>query len=446
MFGGASKQAMRIALWPTGGLPPWRRGLPFFPAEPRSAVERLRSVGSRQVWTRGPIWKRLALGSAMALGWPIATFFDALMLSAKREKWGGRGGFLATFGTLYRAALTRNIPPNQYAVHVSLGVSPNELPDYLMPLDLRALHNLSIERGAVPTVVQHKARFAETCRAHGLTCVPTLATFEHGTSTGEDVLSKLREPLFVKALTGNRGAGANLWRPSDRGFVSSNGQELTADELIEWLRTQNCIVQPVLTDHPALQALGTVALSNLRLVTAKAPQTAAVPIAASLSLAVEPDSLTGHAGIHCGIDISSGRITGTSKSVEEDDRLVGRDLVGFTMPHWSECIGIACQAHDEAFPAFTTLGWDLVVTSNGPVLLETNVNWRIMGHQKLTGPLGLALADVIDASLLPVQADRPEAGPPAKRASRLPLPALQGDRAHAGAKGRKRRPPAAKAS
>lgn len=428
---------MRIAFWPSGYVPPWRRGFPFFPAEPRSAVERLRAAGSSQVWTRGPLWRRVALGSAMALGWPIVTFIDALTLSAKRNKWGGPGDFLTSFASLYRAALTRNIPPNQYAIHVSLGVGRDQLPDYLMPLDLRALHHLSIEQGAVPADVQDKARFEQACRAHRLPSVPTVAAFDQGNSTGEDILRIWREPLFVKALTGNRGAGAELWRPSARGFVSSSGHELTVDELIDQLRGQNCIVQPVLQDHPALQAFGTVALSNVRLITAKGHHTRSAPIAASLSLAVEPGSLTGHTGIHCGIDLTSGTITGTSKSVEEDDRLVGRDLIGFAVPHWSECISIACRAHDKAFPAFTTLGWDLVVTPTGPLLLEANVNWRIIGHQKLTGPLGPALANVIEELLEPAEADRSRAGSPPARASRSPSPAPPADSDPSGAGSRK---------
>jgi hypothetical protein len=438
---------MSVRLWPAGGIPPWRRGFPFFLAEPRSAVERLRAAGARQAWTHGSPWKRWALGCAMTAGWPVVTFIDSLKLSARRAKWGGQAGFMATFADLYRAALWRNIPPNQYAMHVSFGVEPDRLADFLMPLDLRALQRLSIAQGARPRDVQDKARFEEICRGLGLPCVPTVAAFDHGVSTGEDKLRKWKAPLFVKALSGNRGAGAELWQPGVRGFVSSSGQELTLDELIDRLRPENCIVQPVLEDHPALRAFGTVALSNIRLITAKAGETPAVPIAASLSLAVEEGSLTGHAGIHCGIDIATGTITGTSRSVEEDDRLAGRDIAGFAVPDWKACVTIACKAHDEAFPAFTTLGWDVALTATGPVLLEANVDWRIVGHQKLTGPLGqTALAGVIDALLAPAKADRSPEGLPPGQAVRSPSPAPRAGRGPSGAGNRTPRHRAAKGS
>lgn len=410
-------------------------------------MERLRAAGSHEVWRQKPLWKGLALGSAMAIGWPLVTFVDALKLSWRRSVWQAPTGFLETFVTLYRAALGRNVPPHQYAFHASLMSEPDELADLLLPLDLRLLHGMSIAQGAEPDDVQDKARFEKICRAHRLACVPTIATFSRGTHTGEEVLRKSRAPLFVKALTGNRGAGAELWTPSARGFVSSNGEELGMEELIDWLRPQNCIVQPVLRDHPVLQALGTVALSNIRLITAKAPHMPAVPITASLSLAVEQGSLTGHAGIHCGIDIATGALMGSSRPVEEDDRLVGREIAGLTLPDWGECVELACKAHDEAFPAFTTLGWDLALTAAGPVLLEANVNWRIIGHQKLTGPLGkTSLADIIDELLGPTEADRLPRGRQREQAAQSPSPAPRAGRAPAAAGSRTRRRPARKAS
>jgi hypothetical protein len=383
----------------------------------------------------------------MALGWPLATLFDSVKFSAKRTNWGRETGFVTTFADLYREALWRNISPSQYAIHASFGVEPDRLADFLMPLDLRALRRVSVAQGARPPDVQDKARFEEICRGLDLPCVPTLLAFDHGASTGEDMLRKWKAPVFVKALTGNRGAGAELWQPGGRGFVSRNGQELTLDELIDWLRPQNCIVQPVLEDHAALQAFGTVALSNIRLITAKAPEAPAVPIAASLSLAVEEGSLTGHAGIHCGIDIATGTITGISRSVEEHDRLAGRDVVGFVVPDWSKCVRIACKAHDEGFSAFTTLGWDVALTAAGPVLLEANLDWRIVGHQKLTGPLcQTALADVIDALLAPAKADRLPADPPSGQAVRSPSPAPRASPGPSGVGNRKPRRRAAKAS
>jgi hypothetical protein len=157
---------------------------------------------------------------------------------------------------------------------------------------------------------------------------------------------------------------------------------VTIEEFIDRLRPENCIVQPALEDHPALKDFGTRALSSLRLVTARG-RTRAMLIAAKLSLAVDPESLTGHSGIQCGIDIDRGVVTGTTASAEDDAPPMKLDPIGFVIPYWCDCVRLVCRAHDEAFSAFTTLGWDLVLTEAGPLLLETNVSWGMIGHQRL---------------------------------------------------------------
>jgi len=383
----------------------------------------------------------------MAIGWPLVTLSDSIKISAKRAR-EGRSPFLSSFHTLYRAALLRNVPPAVGALYEwALELKSTELSDVLLPLDLRALQRLSLGRGAVLEDVQNKARFEQICRSYHLPCVPTLATFDHGSFTGEEALRNWVEPLFVKALTGNRGVGAELWTPGGRGFTSSTSDDLTADQLIESLKPQNCIVQPALEDHPTLRGFGTVALSNVRVVTAKGRTIPSTPLAASVSLAVEPGSITGHEGIHCGINLENGQITMTLAPIEEDSRLSNRNLIGFLLPDWSECVRLVCKAHDEAFPAFTALGWDVALTPTGPVLLEANLNWGMFGHQRLSGPLGkTALAEIIDELLGLAGDGRRSASHPSKPGSRSPSPAPQATRAPSGARGRRLRRPAMKAS
>jgi len=391
-------------------LPVWRRGFPFFLARPRSTVEELRAKAARQVWTMGPVWRRLALGGAMTAGWPIVTLIDAVRASGRLS----REGRTESFAKLYAAALARNVPPLQYAQYARfLGDEHEDLRDFLMPLDLRGLQRRDVQAGAISSDVQNKARFEQICRTHRLPCVRTLAVFDHGVATGEDVLRTWNQPLFVKALTGNKGAGAELWRPGGRRFVSNGGQDLTVDQLIDSLRRQNCIVQPLLEDDAALRALGTVALSSLRIVTARGTTIPSTAIAASISLGFEIGTLTGHSGAQCGVDTETGTITAVNGA---DDEIRDR-LIGFAIPDWNECLQLVRKAHDLAFPAFATLGWDVALISDGPTLLETNVGWGMVVHQKLTGPLGRTALSEIIAELL-----APETVPP-YRAGHLPKPA-----------------------
>jgi len=339
----------------------------------------------------------------MIVGWPLVTFVDALRLTK-------RGDGVPGFASLYSAALTRNVPPNQYAHYASLpGFHVSQIADVLLPLDSRGLHSLSRGRGALSDDVQDKARFEKLCSTHDLTCVPTIAVFDGGTSTGVENLQQWGQSFYVKALSGNRGAGAELWTPTMSGFTSSSGRELSIDELIQELGLTNSIVQPVLDDCAELRALGSVALSSLRVVTAKGSSIPATVIAAALSLANKPGSLTSHAGSLCGIDIGTGRITAVRESTDGDAPVIDPEspLIGFQLPSWIDAVELTCRAHDLAFPSFVTLGWDVALTPSEPMLIETNISWNMSMHQSLTGPLGeTPLAEIIDELIAPAQARR----------------------------------------
>ena len=408
-------------------IPIWRRGFPFLLGKPRSAVERLRAFTSGRVWRQGSAIRRLVAGGAMAIGWPVVTLADAARLAMRKDV--GSTGFLE----LYSAALTRNVPPNQYARYAKAECfQADQLPDLLLPLDFAGLHALSRERGAAIGDVQDKARFAQVCQDHGLPCVPTIAMFKDGASTGEEALRVRAGAFFVKSLSGNRGVGAERWTPEGQHFVSSAGRALTMEEVIADLRPTNSIVQPALEDRAELRALGAGALSSLRIVTAKGSSIRASVIAAALSLANKADSLTSHAGTLCGIDVQTGRIIVACDFSEDGEPLpIGGDsrLIGFQLSDWAKAVDLVCRAHDEAFPGFVTLGWDVALTSNGPVLLETNLSWNMAMHQTLTGPLGRTrLADVIDELLEPGAAPGYFQGRRPRQDSRSRSPAPQASR------------------
>ena len=218
-------------------------------------------------------------------------------------------------------------------------------------------------------------------------------------SNGEDRLRAWAAAFFVKSLDGHAGAGAELWQAGEGGLVSGDEVQ-TIDTLIDRFRERTCIVQPVVEDCAALAALGSVALSSIRLVTARGDTIGASVIAASFSLATEVGAVTSHRGTLCGIDVATGAIVAVDTAPDEDPANREPPLLGFTLPGWNDIVALVRTAHDTAFPAFVTLGWDVALTDTGPLLIETNIGWNMTQHQLLTGPLGkTALAEVIDELL-----------------------------------------------
>ncbi len=391
-----------MSVWTRGGLPLSRRGLPFFLSRPRTALERLREAAAKEVWTERPVWKRAALVGGMAAAWPTVGLGSSVSGARELAK-ENRAGFLPSFGSLYAAALKRNVPPHLNSFYqIILGRDAADMADLLLPADQRMLTRMSIRRGAALDDAQDKVRFERMCQAHGLPCVTTLASFDNGAASGEERLHEWRGPIFVKALKGNKGAGAELWSRTRRGFLSPDGRELTIDEFVSGFRPLSCIVQPVLEDCEELRKMGSVALSSVRIVTAKGTGSATA-IAALLSLANKPDSVISHPGTMCGISVDEGVIIQAGAVREKDRAGKAREwdaLLKAQLPYWTETLDLVRRAHDQAFPAFVTLGWDVALTGEGPALLETNVSWSAAQHQIRTGPLGkTALAEIIDELL-----------------------------------------------
>ena len=49
----------------------------------------------------------------------------------------------------------------------------------------------------------------------------------------------------------------------------------------------------------------------------------------------------------------------------------GAAIAGRQLPYWAETLALAEAAH-RAFPSVSRVGWDLAITTNGPLLIEGN--------------------------------------------------------------------------
>lgn len=63
-------------------------------------------------------------------------------------------------------------------------------------------------------------------------------------------------------------------------------------------------------------------------------------------------------------------------------------ITGRKLPYWEETVELSRQAH-RYFPEFPFIGWDIIITESGPVLLEANLTWGVdilqIPHNKALG-------------------------------------------------------------
>ncbi len=293
---------------------------------------------------------------------------------------------------MYWLALRHSIPPLEYALYrFNDPKRRKDMHEYLYWNDLPGLAALNARAGADNRDVQDKDRFAEICAEHGFAHVPTLAVFVRGRQvfpTAPYVPDA--SVLWVKSLRLKGGAGGAKWIKDGDAYRDKDGHGVPAALIADAFRKQDCLVQPFVENHPVVARVTNGALAALRIVTGINKNGRAEFVATLIALP-HGTWTTSVAAILCSVDPTTGRIRhaalpGGERVETHPD--TGAALVGLELPFWHESVDLVLRAHTAAFSRFAFLGWDIALTTDGPILLETNSGWGALFHQMLDGPLG----------------------------------------------------------
>lgn len=172
----------------------------------------------------------------------------------------------------------------------------------------------------------------------------------------------------------------------------SNGVLYTPDSFHEFLQSstvyRDSVIQARIENHPSLCKLsGTSALQTVRVVTfmdaANTPRILFATLKIISGENVFDNFAFGRSGNLLGnVDISTGEINSVVDVDDDGIGLVavshhpstGEPFENFQLPDW----GAACSLVKEAATAFLpliTIGWDVALTSDGPMLIEGNNTW-----------------------------------------------------------------------
>ena len=373
-------------------------GLPFSLLPPRTITERLRRDSLRERYRLLSWPVRIGLFGLAVIGYPIAVAEATVQnLRALRTKEPGIG--VAEGLRMYGLALLRNVPPVEYVLYGFPDPARRSASsEYLYWTDTPALQRLNRLRGADNADVQDKARFAALCLAANLPHAVILAELRGGRQVDGTPLKELQRPeLWVKPTTGSAGRGSRGWSFDGVDTYRSGSEVLTGEQWRAHLLASDCIVQERLTNHPELAPVARdVAVLRLTTVADRAGRVTLLGAGIGLPFGMQP----GAAGsVACTLSLEEGRIIralGRTNEPVEAHPDTGHGFEGFVMPQWQECVALVSRAHRDVFGRFATLGWDVVITPGGPLLLEANSGWNPIGLQYNFGPLGRsALAAVI---------------------------------------------------
>ena len=241
--------------------------------------------------------------------------------------------------------------------------------------------------GTCPALIlQDKFCFWSFMDRHGVPAVPILAHTVGGKLVkGEETLPKLRnlERFFVKPVAANCGSKASIVVVKGGDFTV-DGHKTSIDEMIAG--GDDFIFQPVIENHADIKEINPSSLNTLRLVTCRRRDGSLELWDPGMMRIGRADASVDNfakGGIGVGID-ESGRLKKYGYSHDRDLNYAKAErhpdsnvaFEGRPVPFYAESVRLAMQAH-ALFPRLLTVGWDVAVTPDGPILVEGNHDWDI---------------------------------------------------------------------
>ncbi len=241
-------------------------------------------------------------------------------------------------------------------------------------------------------VISDKGTFSSWAAGKGLPAVPILARFANGAVEGESLeAAAARLPvddLFAKPTRLTWGVGAARWlHAGDRTWTAEDGSRVGAHAIVAQLcdasKRDPFILQRALRSHASLAPLAPRALCTIRCITfldaAGEPRLIGGALRLPVGQMIVDNVSSG--GMFAGIDPETGRLTRGFRV--RPDRLfeqvtAGPDgstlLEGFPVEQWPAARALALAAQRAAAP-LPSIGWDIGLAAEGPILIEANIGW-----------------------------------------------------------------------
>lgn len=180
-----------------------------------------------------------------------------------------------------------------------------------------------------------------------------------------------------------------------KGKIVKGGKTIDWKTYLREFPGDKILVQEVLKQHHKIAELNPYCINTIRIITIRGKSGRIQVFAAFLRLGASKDSFVDNrakGGLGVGIDLSKGVLMKYGfvhdefGLKEEQHPLTGVEFAGYEIPFWKEVVDLVKNAHAQ-FYSLQSIGWDIVITEKGPVLLEGNDDWEIGGPQDTYGGL-----------------------------------------------------------
>jgi hypothetical protein len=256
-------------------------------------------------------------------------------------------------------------------------------------------------------IATDKALFHRHCAEHHLPTVPILCVVSLDGAKGypalpgaatldewRSAMANAPDQLFIKPIDGALGEGAfAVSRTGGRLHFADRSGSL--DDLFRYLlatldRERGWLVQPLLRSDPRMASImAPRGLGTVRAITymdGDTPRMLLAIMKITVGDNVTDNFHNGSTGnLVARIDMETGELDTACGSVRKDWPAMmpvdhhpdtGHAIKGFTIPGWPSIVSLALKAQ-HSLRSLRSAGWDIAVTSEGPVLVETNAYYSV---------------------------------------------------------------------
>ena len=211
---------------------------------------------------------------------------------------------------------------------------------------------------------------------------------------------KNNEKVVFKLINSLQGKGFILVEKKREGYIYNYG---TISDEEFWLNINNhtYIVQEYIEQHEDMKKINPYAVSTIRIVTFRTTKGIEVFSCAMRSGTKNNAAVDNLAsgGLIVGVDEEKGCLKEIAHlkngGLTNKHPITNIIFKGYKIPYLKESVELCKKCHND-FKDVSTIGWDVAITKDGPILIEANSDWDIPMMQLANGGLKSKWNELMD--------------------------------------------------
>jgi hypothetical protein len=221
-------------------------------------------------------------------------------------------------------------------------------------------------------ILDDKRKFFKSYQKYVIHTVADLQDLKNSKETIKKLLENPSGKIVFKSSDGKCGAGVKV----------ENTKDFDAKSITTYMENNVFdLVEEYIIQHPDLNSLSPSGVNTVRIFTQldKNDEVELLGCRQRISVNSPIDNMAA-GNLAAYINEQTGKITDAgsysdiTKKEETIHPITGVSIIGFQVPFWNETVEMVKEAA-KLYPQNRSIGWDIVITENGPGFIEGNHDW-----------------------------------------------------------------------